>query len=347
MDALLANIDRAVPRAAEMVHVGQIYMVMISECWCRVRIECAEEGRVWCFFIDFGDKDWFSYDEIYICDRHFMRFPAQAIRFTLSGLEDFTENPIARQLLHGLADKSLIAETLTKQDEFAINDSIKAILYDTSSDEKDVQLNQWILEQVHVTIEAPQLQWTGCNKVNVSYVSDAGDIYCNLTQSKNGLKRINELIRQLTDGTPDLARYGIGDNVMSRLYLIYNKCDDRWYRATILPSNFNGAAIQCFCIDYGWTKMIEREHIYLLDLWDPVLSAYPAQTILVRLHEITAFNENVIQRLRGLMNTKSPVTVEVIDGSHIPMVDVYKQIESTEAVYKINDFIRMEQELLM
>lgn len=237
----------------------------------------------------------------------------------------------------GLAEKSLIAEISTKHDEFETNDSMQAISNDTSSDEKDV------------TIGAPQLQWTECNNVNVSFITDTGDIYCHLTQSKNGLKHINESIRQLTDGTSDLGkyRYGVGGDVTSRLYLIYNKCDDKWYRATILPSNSNEPSIQCFCIDYGWTKMNEREHIYLLDLLNPALSAHPAQTILVRLHEITTFNENVVQRLRGLLNTKSTVAVEVIDGSHIPMVDVYKRIESTKAVYKINDFIRMEQELLL
>lgn len=362
MDTLLTDIELALfsnKKVAETIYIGHIYLVMISECWYRVRIERKnmEQRRVWCFFIDVGDEDWYSIDEIYMCDPAFVRFPAQAICFTLFGLEDFAENPNARrQVDDHLAGKSLIAQVLTRKDEYIANENsndleakIQTILYDTTTYE-DVQLNLLISRRICETTEAPQLQRVNCNFVNISYIADTGDIYCHLVQSKSSLQYINKLIHQLTDGTFDYTKYQYvvnesASSVMSRLYLIYDKCDHKWYRAAILPSNSIGSTEQCNCIDYGWTKTIEREHIYMLDLLSSALNSYPAQAILVRLHEITTYNDNVIQRLRGLLNPTSTVMVQVVSGSPIPIVNIYKRLETTKVLCKINDTIRMEQEL--
>lgn len=93
------------------------------------------------------------------------------------------------------------------------------------------------------------------------------------------------------------------------------------------------------------TKSIEREHIYRLDLLSAALSLYPAQAILVRLNEISSYNENVIARLRGLLNATSTVMAQVVSGTTIPSVNIYKRLETTKVLCKINDTIRMEQEL--
>lgn len=361
MDSLLTDIELALfsnKKAAETIHIGKIYLVMISECWYRVRIERKnmEQKRVCCFFIDVGDEDWYSVDEIYECHSDFVRFPAQAICFTLLGLEDFAENPNARQQVDDhLAGKSLIAEILTKQDDYVAkvksNDleaKIQTILYDTSSDE-DVQLNPLISEKICQTTEAPQLQRLKINHVNISHITDTGDIYCQLANSKSSLQYINKLIHQLTDGSFDFTKYryvasDVEGNVMARLYLIYDKGEDKWYRAAILPMNMPTTE-RCICIDYGMAKTIDREHIFRLDLLSAALSLYPKQAILVRLNEISSYNENVIARLRGLLNPTSTVMAQVVSGNSIPLVNIYKRLETTKVLCKINDTIRMEQEL--
>lgn len=365
MDSLLTDIELALfsnKKVAETIHIGKIYLVMISECWYRVRIErkSMEQKRVCCFFIDVGDEDWYPIDEIYMCDPGFVRFPAQAICLTLRGLEDFAENPNSRQQVEDhLANKSLIAEILTKQDDYVAkmksNDSeakIQTILYDTSSDE-DVQLNPLIMKKICQTTEAPQLQRAKINHVNISHITDTGDIYCQLTSSKSSLQYINKLIHQLTDGSFDFSKYryvasdvngDVDGNVMAGLYLIYDKSEDKWYRAAILPMHMPKTE-KCICIDYGMAKTIDREHIFRLDLLSDALRLYPKQAILVRLNEISSYNENVIARLRGLLNPTATVMAQVVSGNNIPLVNIYKRLETTKVLCKINDTIRMEQEL--
>lgn len=365
MDTLLTDIELALfsnKTVAETITIGSIYLVMISECWYRVRIERknTEQRRVCCFFIDVGDVDWHSVDEIHVCDPAFVRFPAQAICFTLFGLEDFAENPNARQQVDDhLAGKSLIAEILTKRDDYIAKDKsndleakIQTILYDTSSDE-DVQLNPLISEKICEKTEPPQLQRMKINHVNISYITDTGDIYCHLVESNRSLQYIYKLIHHLTNGSVDYSKYrymasDVSDASRSRLYLIYDKGEHKWYRAAILPvlpTSSVASTEQCRCIDYGMTKTIEREHIYRLDLLSSALALYPAQAILVRLNEIKSYNENVIARLRGLLNATSTVMAQVVGGSTIPLVNIYKRLEKPKILCKINDTILMEQEL--
>lgn len=363
MDTLLTDIELELfsnKQVAETIEMEKIYLVMISECWYRARIEKKDltQKRVLCFFIDVGDDDWYPFDQIYVCDPKFVRFPPQAICLTLFGLEDFAENPNARQQVEDhLAGKSLIAEVMTTQDEYVAKDrsndleaKIQTILYDTSSDE-DIQLNKLISEKICEKTDAPQLQrFMKFNHIYISYITDAGDVYCHLYNSKSSLQYINKLIHQLTDGTFDYTQYryvdsDMGGNLMQNLYLIYDKSEHKWYRAAILPTNSIASTEQCKCIDYGMTKTIEREHIYRLDLLSAALNMYPAQAILMRLNEITSYNENVIARLRGLLNSTSMVMAQVVNSGTIPLVNIYKRLESTKVLCKINDTIRMEQEL--
>lgn len=160
LDSLLTAIESDFfirKQVANQILIGKIYLVLVSECWYRVRIERrdAAQNRALCFFIDAGDVDWFPINKIYHCDLKFVNFPAQAICLRLSGLEDFAENPNAKQNVDKyLAGKSLTAEILTKSDEYQLEvDSgdlgpkIRTILYDTSSDE-DIHLNSLISKKI-------------------------------------------------------------------------------------------------------------------------------------------------------------------------------------------------------
>lgn len=343
------------------LRVGKYCFITNPDCY-RVRIEKIDTTRkmALCFLIDYGDEEWWSLEQIYEGDAKLFQLPAQAIRFSLFNLEDFAENPHAKQEVDEyLAGKTLIAEIKSTQSEYqvqcesSVDAKIKAVFYDTSSEE-DVQLNKVILEKICEKVEPPQLQRQKWNPVYVSHISDTGDIYVQLHNDKgNTVHNIKQLIHRLTQNgiTKQFVRLNTkrstNDNTVHahELYLIQDPSDQKWYRAAIL-NNFNDDTNElCKYVDYGMTKRIPRDNIYRLDVLSVALSKYPHQAILVRLNDVTNYNPKIVARLRGLLCSGSPVLAQVVGvTSMVPMVNICKRLESN-ILCKINDTIRMEQEL--
>lgn len=59
------------------VNCSGFYVVYYEKVWCRVRAIEVCEDCVLCFFIDFGDEQWISYQDIYKLERQFARQQAQ------------------------------------------------------------------------------------------------------------------------------------------------------------------------------------------------------------------------------------------------------------------------------
>lgn len=340
--------------------VGKYCYITNPDCY-RVRIDKIDEIRrmALCFLVDYGDEEWWSVDQIYESDAKLFKLPSQAIRFSLFNLEDFAENPHAKQEVDEyLAGKTLIAEVKSTQAEYqaqcesSVDAKIKAVFYDTSSDE-DVQLNKVILEKICEKVEPPQLQRSKWNPVNVSHISDSGDIYVQLYNDKgNTVHNIKQLIHRLTQNgiNKQFARINMklsaNDYTANELYLIQDPNDQKWYRAAILPKKpSDDTAEWCKYVDYGMTKNVPRENIYRLDLLSAALSKYPHQAILVRLNDVTNYNAKIIARLRGLLCSGTPVLAQIVGvSSMVPMVNICKRLENN-ILCKINDTIRMEQEI--
>ncbi|GBP01982.1 Tudor domain-containing protein 7 [Eumeta japonica] len=162
-----------------------IYLVNINDCWHRIRVEELDKskGSALCFFIDFGDADWLAVDQLYICETHFLRLPAQAVPFSLYGLEDFEGHPSARKCLDDLLPtKSLVGRIFTKENEFYDTDSkshgkIQVVLFDTSSQE-DININHQLSNTICSDTMAPELkpESTVTNAI-ITHISDNGDIF--------------------------------------------------------------------------------------------------------------------------------------------------------------------------
>lgn len=344
--------------------VGKYGFITNPDCY-RVRIEKMDANRkmALCFLLDYGDEEWWSLDQIYEGDAKLFELPAQAIRFSLFNLEDFAENPHAKQEVDEyLAGKTLIAEVKSTQTEYmaqcesSVDAKIKAVFYDTSSDE-DVQLNKVILEKICEKVEPPQLQRSKWNPVCVSYISDDGDIYVQLYNDKgNTVHNIKQLIHRLTQNgiskqfTRTNGKFSANsDCTANELYLIQDANDLKWYRAVILPkknSNIDDDSMElCKYVDYGMTTFVPRENVYRLDLLSAALSKYPHQAIHVRLNDVTNYNAKIVARLRGLLCAGTPVLAQIANvTAMIPMVNICKRLENN-ILCKINDTIRMEQEI--
>lgn len=168
-----------------------IYLVHINECWHRVRVEELDKskGSALCFFIDFGDADWLAVDQLHICETHFLQLPAQAVPFSLYGLEDFEGNPYARKCLDDLLPtKSLVGRIFTKESEFYDTNSkshgkIQVVLFDTSTQE-DLNLNHQLLNTICSETMVPEIKQSTVTNVIVTHIQDNGDIYLQVNNAE-------------------------------------------------------------------------------------------------------------------------------------------------------------------
>lgn len=311
----------------ETLQVGNIYIVIVSECTYRVRIDrnMLVEKQSLCFLIDVGDEEWFNMDEIYECKEQFLKFPAQAICLSLFGLEDFAENPSAKEHLDNmLTHKALIGEVLSNQDEYeaqlASEDQaakVRVGLYDTSSDE-DVHLNNVILTMICDSYVAPALQPVGYTNAVISHVDDEAAVYCQLRSSSGGLQYVQKLIHHIVhyDFNQDQHRICSSEIVAKEntpqkpVYLVKDNETAKWYRATVLDRN--GSDYRMFYVDFGMTRLVNGTNIFRLDSLSAALNRYPYQAIKCRLHDINEKpTASVVASLRGYLNDNTPAVVRI------------------------------------
>lgn len=164
----------------------QCYLVDISGFWCRVLVEKMNkaEKTAWCFYFDYGDFDWIPMANLYEIDSKYLELPAQAVRFSLFGLEDYAGyDEGIDHLKEKLDQKSLVATVCTKEEDFKTEHKVQVVLFDTSTEE-DIHLNDVLRQTLCHSIKAPQLkQQDGNYSVYITHVTDDGDI---ILQVNNG-----------------------------------------------------------------------------------------------------------------------------------------------------------------
>lgn len=359
MDALITDIELSMmgndKRKPGTVAIGEYYLVSTTDCWYRVRIEeidCNNNQCV-CFFIDIGEWERVSLDEIFVCDAKYLNLPGQSVCFTLDGLEDFGENPTAKPHLDNLiSGKVCIGEILTQRNEYEKDgDSsgfgdvrIKMILYDTSSDE-DVNLNPVILKHICDDTPMPELNRKSVTTVVVTHVDDSGDVYCQLKD--DAIVYIQKLINNLVKSNALEGKHrGLykGKSSEQQLYLVQDDKDNKWYRAS-LEVEESGPFCRMLYVDRGLKKSVNVSNIYRLESLSVALSRYPTQAVRMRMFDIPDITDYLLSRMRVLLKPGLTAMVKVAALSVIPLVKIYMHLEQNNILVCVNDSIRSEMEL--
>lgn len=369
MDNLIVDIELDLmqerTRPAALL-VGHIYLVVVSECTYRVRIDRNDfaRKRCLCFYVDVGDEEWMPMDEIYVCKPQFLCFPAQAICLQLFGLEDCAENPIAPpHLVETLMNKTLIGDVASQRDEYEAQErstdqapKVVVALYDTSSDE-DVQLNSVILDRICAHSQPPQLDLTGVTNVVISHVTNDGDVYCQPLTMTGGIHYVQKLIHHITQFgfNPDHHRVapasiaiasaggdgGVGAARM--VLLVQDEKDGKWYRASVLQCAAERS--QVFYVDYGRTSTVSTAKMYRLDSMCQVLHSYPFQAIVCKLHEVPRLSASQLASLRGYLQPGTQAMVKITGlRQKVPVVKVFIR-HRDGPLFTVNDVILIEQEI--
>lgn len=359
MDGLITDIELSMmgndkPKPS-IVRNGEYYLVQTPDSWHRVRVDEIDysNNQGVCFFIDLGEWERVSLDEIYVCDAKYLELAGQSVCFSLDGLEDFGENPKAKPHLDNLiSGKVCIGEILTPRNEYEKDNElnsvgdvrIKMILYDTSSDE-DVNLNPVILKHICDDTPTPELNKKGVTTVVVTHVDDSGDVYCQLKD--DAMVYIQKLINNLVKSNALEGNHrGLykGKSSAHQLYLVNDEKDNKWYRAS-LEAEESGPFCRMLYVDRGLKTSVNVSNIYRLEMLSVALSRYPAQAIRLRMFDIPEITDYLLSRMRVLLKPGLTAMVKVAALSVIPLVKLYVHLEQTNILVCINDSIRSEMEL--
>lgn len=310
LDSLVTDIELELmtnKQSPETFTKGQIYLVLMSECAYRVRIEKVEESRCQClcFFVDEGDQRWFEMSEMYVCQNKFMKLAPQAIRLALHGLEEFDENQFAKKHLEEtlLNRPPLIGQICTKRDDFISQEesddleaTIQVVLYDTSTDD-DINLHPVIVKKICADIPAPELLDSKLVPVIVSHIADNGDIFCQLKQ--NDVHYVNKLIHKLTqpDGCNRTPTLPATNNANTKLFLVCDEEAHKWCRGKLINEGKQGNTM--FLIDYGKTFIAPLSKIYRLESSSQALLTFPPQAMQIKLSGFDKLPEHLVSTLRG------------------------------------------------
>ncbi|XP_053677129.1 uncharacterized protein LOC128727257 [Anopheles nili] len=370
MDSLITDIEMSMmtnqtkAKKDVVAAVGEYYLVSISDCWFRVRVVEVnyESNQCQCFFIDIGDNEEIGLDQLHRCDPQYLELPAQALCFTLEGLEDFSENPISKHILEQrINHRVLIGSILTKRDEYEKaeqsagigSSSLKVVLYDTSTAEDEI-VNPILLQKICKSMPVPELNRKSVNYVSITYVDDQGDVYCQLDGSMN---YIQKLITNLTqsDALEDTHRglYNSKAAPQQQLYLVQDETDRKWYRAT-LDAEESGPYCRMLYVDIGWRRRANVQNIYRLDSLSLGLRSYPPQAIRMRMYELPSCNDpQILARLRAFLKPAVPAMAKVFSMSSatLALVKLYVHVSDREAgnniLVCVNEAIKIEKELEM
>ncbi|XP_037947312.1 tudor domain-containing protein 7-like [Teleopsis dalmanni] len=357
---------------ATTVTTNHIYLAYDNqEEWHRVRVmevnKTAKTATV--FYIDYGDTENLPLTVLHECEPRFLQLPAQAITFTLFGLEDLYGNPFVIQPLkkHMPVNKSVVGEVITNEESFNSDTSaggkIQVAVFDTSSN-IDINLNELIMNEVCLNSPLPSLIINTVVNVIISHVTTDGVVHFRRKGPESNY--VEKLMYQLVDsklvidGTNNVS---IDDVKSGKLILVCDKSDYEinWYRGKLadsddvnlrvvdVPDNNKQKSDKEFDIvyvDHGFIKRIHISDMYPLDTLSSALYNFPQQRLKARLRKIPAISKEVVALMHNLLPDYCDAMLKMIgyDGD-MPLVKAYRRIPPHPHLVSINHTLRGEHEL--
>lgn len=358
-DELMATIETkmsepAHPKTVEgKPEVGTVYLLNNDIGWFRVRCqEVDAEGRQMLgFYVDQGNEEWLDVNTVFVCDKEFLSVPEQAVLFSLFGMDAMEGNPYAKPILERqLMERAFVAELVTREEEYEEETKIKVVLYDTSGAD-DVNLVEQLHERICEAGRPPQLNAVAPTQVKVTYVSDRGDVICQVPNT--GFEYVQRLVQTVVQKEDSMIHCrGLKENLASgdaaTRYLVFDRENDSWYRAVLKVRHPQTARHQMYCLDFGHQVQVAEADIYHLEPLCKALSRFPAMALRLELYDIPKMNARIISRIRDLLELQSMGMVKVLFGAGldgIPRVNFYKRFDSNHLIVCINDTLRLEHDL--
>lgn len=327
------------------IDIGGIYLVNDSTGWNRIRVDGIDSfnSEFKCFFIDRGQRKVLQRSKMFFCPSEFLALPAQAIRFSIDGLEEYTEHPYAADILteyfkhDGLKKFVVRSCDANAQTQLAI---IPAEFF-AIVDGKAISCAEELLNAITDATPKPSFKKNVPVSSRVSHVSDSGIVYFQLDH--RSLRYINDSIQMLKDCF-HLTKY---DFSSADAVLVYDEMEMRLFRAKITDVlNKKKDRFTCLYIDYGYIRSVPSSHIFNLKMTSVALYTFPNQATPARLKALTEFDDYTLDRLRGIFGGRAKIIAKPIECTGlVATVEVFKREYPSGHMVCVNDWILMEAEM--
>jgi cold shock CspA family protein len=287
-----------------------------------------------CWFIDHGDTEVVPAEDLREMAPKFLDLPPQAVTMQLAGLEDYEYSEAVLDHLNSLLlGKSLVAKVENRQllgsHYLKSSKSVpRLVLFDTSSEDVDVNLNQKLLELLVSQDSQSKLPPAGGEEVSVliSHIDKNGDIY--VQKESSAFTMVEKLIVELGDtamsSAPAVAL------LPDQLYLVKYNEDGGLYRAALLPDQVDGDTAQVFFVDYGNSSAVSKADIWeLASLPEPLVQELARQALRCRLAGAPppghSWSEQATTALRELVPEGQTVRLRVtgVASDSVSLVEVH------------------------
>ena len=322
----------AIPRVGQP-EVGKIYAAQVSSDWHRVKVTEVRGIDCTCWFLDHGDEDAVPVEDLREIAPKFLELPPQAVSVQLAGLEDYSySEALLQQLNSALLGKSLVGKVENRR---SLGSScVKAgkastkprlVLFDTSSEDVDVNLNQKLIEQLVTQDAQSRLPPAGGEDVSVfvSYIAKNGDLFVQKESST-----FTMIEKMIVEQGPEAMKADSASNIQpGKLYLAKYAEDGSLYRAEVLGEPEEDK-VEVLFVDYGNSSRVAVGEVWELSTISEVMAELPRQALRCRLAQVPppghCWSEAATRALRDRVPESQLAVVRVVGGeADCPAVELH------------------------
>ena len=256
----------SLPKLEQLVK-GKPCIGMFSEDggWYRGRILDTKSGEARLFFVDYGNEEWVSNDNIKSMPEKFVQLPIQAVLCSLSSVKPGSvswSQSETELLKSNCADKVMILSVMAVE-----NGKYSVVLEDAETGEK---VNGAFVEDGSKFVEGQkeskafsslvQYKYDEISKgmklpITCTFINSADKISCQLTKYQ----------AQLDDLMADIATYcsgiakGVANATLGMPCLALFSEDNAWYRASV--NAVSGGSVTVNFIDYGNEAEVKKDQL--------------------------------------------------------------------------------------
>ena len=324
--------DKEAIPAVTAPEVGRIYAAHLSSDWHRVRVVEVRGRECTCWFVDHGDTEVVPMEDLREVAPKFLDLPPQAVTMQLAGLEDYEYSEALLDHLNSLLlGKSLVAKVENRRTLGSHNRGNKEVprlvLFDTSSEDVDVNLNQKLIELMVSQDSQSKLPPLGGEEalVLVSHIDTNGDIY--VQKESSAFTMIEKLI--VEHGEQAMLASPASNLLPDRLYLVKYSEDGSLYRAVLDTEGSATDGINVFFVDYGNSSTVAANDIWELStISEPVVQELPRQALRCRLDGAPPpghyWSSQATKALREMVPEGQTVRLKVTGGTpDSPLVEIH------------------------
>ncbi|KAK9507927.1 hypothetical protein O3M35_007687 [Rhynocoris fuscipes] len=316
--------------------VNHFYVAICDNSAYRVQVKelIKDSDEAFVHFVDYGDFEYLSFNQMKQLAPKFYKLPAQALQVNLSGLEYCSKLEYRYDIMDKIIAKSYIA-VVEERDPYYL------VLYDTSEN-NDLDINKMLLDNIFSEIlnKMNILKVGTVKEVRICYIDDNGQVFIQLAATP--------VLEILEDR---LASFDLGESETNKspkinfhkIYLV--KEMGKHKRVNVVSTeNFSRQTVDVEFIDEGYTRTVSvSDLLEIADDYD-ILHFIPNQAFKIYLKDIPPFKltKSKINKLKEIAPPHISVISKVVEVTDLPVLELFIRNQSDKLLASVNHTIELE-----